>query len=99
MGVYGQLGSRSDRSCEGAYGVHVWRAVAFLTLQPRTVFSRRPAPAAPLQHGLLQMSYAWTPPCPPPRRRRDVSYDLSDPTKWEPVFEDRGMRVRREGAL
>ncbi|PNW72944.1 hypothetical protein CHLRE_14g612700v5 [Chlamydomonas reinhardtii] len=28
---------------------------------------------------------------------RDVSYDLSDPTKWEPVFEDRGMRSRADG--
>ncbi|GLC33992.1 Dynein regulatory complex subunit 7 [Pleodorina starrii] len=29
---------------------------------------------------------------------KDISYDLSDPSKWEPVFEERGMRSRIEGA-
>ncbi|GIL93808.1 hypothetical protein Vretimale_187 [Volvox reticuliferus] len=29
---------------------------------------------------------------------RDISYDLNDPSKWEPVFEERGMRSRSEGA-
>ncbi|KXZ51889.1 hypothetical protein GPECTOR_11g323 [Gonium pectorale] len=29
---------------------------------------------------------------------KDVSYELTDPLKWEPVFEERGMRSRSEGA-
>ncbi|KAG2491059.1 hypothetical protein HYH03_010505 [Edaphochlamys debaryana] len=29
---------------------------------------------------------------------KDISYDLSDPSKWEPVFEEKGMRSRAEGA-
>ncbi|EFJ52641.1 hypothetical protein VOLCADRAFT_102618 [Volvox carteri f. nagariensis] len=29
---------------------------------------------------------------------KDISYDLNDPSKWEPVFEERGMRSRSEGA-
>ncbi|GFR42728.1 hypothetical protein Agub_g3646 [Astrephomene gubernaculifera] len=29
---------------------------------------------------------------------KDISYELNDPSKWEPVFEERGMRSRSEGA-